>query len=164
MKNSNLNNSGGQNRNLKFPSLKNYWWVVVSSIVFGLDRYIKTMLMAGIWGEVKVNSWLGIKMVFNDGLAFGMGSGWGLIISVIGLIIFLYFAVRYHYLWMTGWLSNLAVGLVLGGAISNVYDRLVNDGRVVDYISVVFYSNFNLADVAIVAGLLILVGKLWKEG
>lgn len=139
------------------------WWLLVSLLVFGCDRVIKTMLVKGVWESVKINDWLGIVPAYNDGLAFGWGSGWGLLISLLGLIIFLYFIIRYHSLWMPVVLTNVAVGLVLGGALSNVYDRLIYDGQVVDYISVNFYSNFNLADAAIVIGLVILVWRLWKE-
>jgi len=139
------------------------WWLIVSAGIFGIDRVIKTMLVEGVWESFKVNDWLGIVLAYNDGLAFGWGSGWGLLISLIGLIIFLYFIIRYHHLWMPMILTNVAVGLVLGGALSNLYDRLAYGGQVVDYISVNFYSNFNLADVAIVVGLLILVWKLWRE-
>lgn len=145
------------------PNFLVYLWIFVSAFLFGVDRYVKTMLLNGVWGDWRVNDWLGIKTVFNDGMAFGWGSGWGLLISLVGLIIFLYFIVRYYHLWLGQWWTNAAVGMVLGGALSNIYDRLINNGQVIDYISVNFYSNFNLADVAIVVGLLILVVKLWKE-
>jgi len=140
-----------------------FMWIVLALLVFGLDRYVKTMLLQGIWGDWRISDWLGIKMVFNDGLAFGLGSGWGLLISLAGFIIFLYFIIRYNKLWLSSFWTNCAVGFVLGGALSNIYDRIINHGQVIDYISVNFYSNFNLSDVAIVIGLLVLVVKLWKE-
>jgi signal peptidase II len=57
----------------------------------------------------------------------------------------------------------VAVGLVAGGALGNLADRL-RDGSVVDYVEIGSWPPFNLADVAIVAGVAIFAVIFIREG
>lgn len=145
---------------------KNYvsnWWMIISICCFFLDQLIKNMFVQGLWGEKVVFSWLRFSLQFNEGLAFGLLKGYGLIISLMGIIIFLYFLFANYKWWQSQIYSNIGVGLVLAGAISNVTDRFRYNGQVADYINVSFYSIFNLADVFVVLGLLLLVWMFWRE-
>ena len=56
--------------------------------------------------------------------------------------------------------SHVAAGLVLGGAIANLGDRIVG-GSVVDFLDLGWWPSFNLADVAVVAGCSLLVVVSW---
>lgn len=59
-------------------------------------------------------------------------------------------------------ISNNSFVLVVAGAISNIVDRLIYGGSV-DYISILNYPTFNLADVLIVIGCLILILEMMKS-
>jgi signal peptidase II len=96
-----------------------------------------------------------LTLVENPGVAFGLFKGFSLLLSVLGFLglisIFIFFpeivSVR-HSVWF--------FGLIGGGALSNFFDRLVK-GSVTDYLELTFFNVFNLADVAITAGVLLLL-------
>lgn len=142
---------------------RQYLWLSSAAIFFALDQFIKIMLVEGFWLEKNIFGWLAIDLSFNNGMAFSLGSGGGLIISLIGIIIFLYFLLVLYKQWSDDWRSNLGVGLVWAGALSNLVDRLKYNGSVVDYVNVSFYSVFNLADIVIVIGLLMIAVVYWKN-
>jgi signal peptidase II len=92
---------------------------------------------------------------FNDGVAFGLApGGHTIVIALIGLAllgVLLYFARH-----STRRLVWLPTGLLIGGALSNILDR-VRDGSVTDFIKLPLgWPPFNLADAAITIGVLIL--------
>ena len=136
---------------------------MVAVVVYAFDRIIKVLVITREIPQWQIGNWLEIRLQYNDGMAFGLGSGYGLLISVVGIIIFLYFLLQGWKEWLMDWKLNVGVGLVLGGALSNLVDRLYYGGRVVDYIDVKFYSILNLADVAIVVGVGFLLLGLWKK-
>jgi signal peptidase II len=95
---------------------------------------------------------LGLTLTHNQGVAFGLASG-----SDAPLIAFALLALGF-----VGYLLArhpglpgmwIAVGLVAGGAIGNLADRL-RAGEVTDYVEIGSWPPFNLADVAITAGVL----------
>jgi len=99
---------------------------------------------------------LQLTLAFNSGVAFSLGQGSGLVIVPIALAVVL--VVVYVARSMSGKLAATAVGLVVGGAIGNLVDRLVrgHDGAVVDFIDLQWWPVFNVADAAIVVGGLLL--------
>lgn len=130
--------------------------MILAVVALLVDQVVKTLYVGGYVVSAELLSWLKFGLVYNTGLAFGLGRGYGLIISVAGFIVFLYFLWIYRDLLKSGngWLG---VGLVTAGALSNIIDRLIYSGAVVDYIDVTFYSVFNLADVYIVVGVIFLM-------
>ena len=66
---------------------------------------------------------------------------------------------------LTGRLPTVALGLVLGGAAGNLVDRLFrgHDGAVVDFIDLQWWPVFNVADMAIVCGAVLLVLTSGRE-
>lgn len=60
-------------------------------------------------------------------------------------------------------LLKLSMGLILGGALGNLSDRL-RSGLVIDFLDFRFWPVFNLADCAIVIGALLLVWEVWRGG
>jgi signal peptidase II len=108
-------------------------------------------------------------LVFNQGAAFGLMFGpfsrWiFLLATVIALIILgrLYLGTRYGDLPRT-----LALGLVCGGAVGNLIDRIRSPLGVVDFIDVGLrehrWPTFNVADMAVSTGALLLAWVLWSE-
>jgi signal peptidase II len=104
---------------------------------------------------------LRFNLVFNQGMAFSQAEGLGPIIGVVALVVVVGLLVSLRR--GAGTLGAVGVGLVVGGALGNVIDRLFRGegwfrGAVVDYIDFQWFPVFNIADIAINvgAGLLIL--------
>jgi signal peptidase II len=125
-----------------------------AGVVVVADQVTKQLAIGAIDQGEKVNVFFGIDLVVvrNDGVAFGALSGGGWLITVLTLaaLSFLlgYFALRAETrgLW-------LPVGVILGGALGNLADR-AREGAVIDFIDPAFWPAFNLADIAIVLGIL----------
>jgi signal peptidase II len=108
---------------------------------------------------------LRFNLAFNSGMAFGKATGFGPVIAVVatGVIVWLLVSLRNR----GSVVSSIGIGLVLGGAIGNLIDRVARgdgflDGAVVDFIDLQWFPIFNVADMAvnIGAGLLILSSVL----
>ncbi len=93
----------------------------------------------------------------NRGLAFGLPLGKNFIIAAtLPIIFYLIYLLGRHYRARHFW-SVAALGLVVAGALSNLIDRL-RFGFVVDYITLQpWYPTFNIADVMIVGGVILLI-------
>jgi len=104
---------------------------------------------------------LRFNLAFNSGAAFSRFEGWGSVIGVVGIIIV---AVLLR---TSRSVSNRAgavcLGLVIGGALGNLVDRVVQPGpglfggKVTDFIDVQWWPIFNVADIALTCGGLALV-------
>ncbi len=97
-----------------------------------------------------------INFFTNTNIAFGLPLPQFLIIILIIIILIILSYLWYLALWQQKWLRLLAFSLIIMGALSNLLDRLFF-GYVIDYINVFFWPIFNLADCAIVAGVLIYI-------
>ena len=136
-------------------------WYALALVIVMLDQYTKTLASNALdYGRpVQVFSWFNLTLQHNTGAAFSFLSdagGWqryffSIVAAVISvaLVVWLYFAPRGQ------WLLALALGLILGGAVGNLWDRLAL-GYVVDFISVHYkehyFPAFNIADSAISVG------------
>jgi signal peptidase II len=131
--------------------------VATAAVVVAADQIGKQIVVASIGrGEsVAVIPGLDLTNTRNSGVAFGALADGGAIIAVlIGLSLALligYFAMHASMPWL--WLP---VGLLIGGAIGNLADR-VREGSVIDYIDPVAWPAFNVADSCIVVGVLVLL-------
>ncbi len=120
-----------------------------------IDQIIKAVVVQNlkpIGTYVVIEGLLDFTFVENRGAAFGILSNqrWFFIITtgllMIAILILLF---RYHH---HNWITYLASGLILGGGLGNMIDR-IGLGYVVDYIHVSFFPPvFNFADMAIVVG------------
>jgi len=106
--------------------------------------------------EVELLPFLDLVNGRNRGVAFGLAGDVSpaLIGATLGVLVVLlvYLAARAK----EGAAIWLPAGLLIGGALGNLADR-VRDGAVTDFIDLSFWATFNLADVAIVAGVALLV-------
>lgn len=98
---------------------------------------------------------LQFNLAFNSGMAFSRGDGLGPIVPVLaaGVIAVLLITLGRS---TSPWFA-VGVGLVIGGSLGNVVDRLVRDrgwlrGSVIDFIDLQWWPIFNVADMAIVVG------------
>jgi signal peptidase II len=93
----------------------------------------------------------------NGGVAFGLLSGSPAIAGLLVVLVIVPLVIVLVLLAARGPLWSVAAGMVLGGAAGNLLDRL-GDQTVTDFISVGRWPSFNLADSAITAGALLLIG------
>lgn len=133
--------------------------------VYVLDRLSKVWAEGALAGEPSIDLTIfDLRYTTNSGGAFGIGGSAPLLFAlatlvVVGVIV----SASTHLDRAT---MAVGLGLVLGGAIGNLTDRLVRgdgllDGRVVDFIDFRVWPVFNLADSAIVLGaIVLLVGSL----
>lgn len=132
-------------------------------MVVALDQISKQWIRAhAAPGEVLYEAGrLTILHVCNTGAAFGILPGQSVILSVLALIAILIIMAFYrHIAGTSGWYS-FTLGMVLGGAIGNVVDR-IRLGCVTDFIDVRLFGSyhwpaFNVADAAITVGIVLLV-------
>lgn len=137
----------------------------IAVLVLALDQVSKWWILTDVMNPpriIEVTPFFNIVLAWNRGVSFGMFAGdsaWGpwLLTGLAGVIV-IALAV---WLWRTpSRLSVAALGLIIGGAVGNVVDRL-NHGAVVDFLDVHaagwHWPAFNVADSAICVGAAILV-------
>lgn len=128
--------------------------LAVAVVVIVVDQATKSWALDALTGRgpIHVVGTLQLALSFNSGVAFSLGSGSGLTIVPIALVVVL--VVVYVARNLAGPLAACAVGLVIGGATSNLADRLVRHpgGSVVDFIDLQWWPVFNVADAGIVVG------------
>ena len=95
---------------------------------------------------------LDLELTLNSGAAFGIGSGLGPVIVVVGAVLVI--AIFGFGPAGPSALAPVASGLVGGGAVSNLADRVFrsNGGAVIDWIHLSHWPTFNVADSCIVVG------------
>jgi signal peptidase II len=128
-----------------------------AAAVVAVDQLTKQIAVHSVERGDSVNVFFGLDIVNarNTGVAFGALQGGGLVVGIlisVALALLLgYFALHVS---MPGlWLP---VGLLCGGALGNLLDR-VREGAVIDFIDPVAWPAFNLADASIVIGVLALL-------
>ena len=127
-------------------------------LVVALDQGTKALVTSHIdrGDRVEVLPFLALENVRNKGVAFGLGGDISAaligvtIVLLVGMLVVL--AIRGG----GGWLVWLPAALLLGGALGNLADR-ARDGAVTDFIDLPLWPTFNLADVAITVGVLLLL-------
>lgn len=138
--------------NLQRTSLK---LLGFSLALFGLDQLTK--YMARLWlpadSEVELLPFFSLDLVSNAGIAFGMLSGQkGIILftssTVVILLLLAALSLRRDGRWA------IAFSLLLAGSFGNLLDRMFR-GEVTDFLKLSHWPTFNLADIYIVAGVLL---------
>jgi signal peptidase II len=136
-----------------------------------LDQLTKVVALAhlvpGAHVDV-VHGLLSLTLVMNPGLAFGLlggvPMGWRWLVALLSLVALAVLArVALRILPAGSWLDHVAVGLIFGGAIGNLIDR-VRFGAVVDFVDLHFrgyhWPAFNVADSCITVGATLLAFRL----
>lgn len=135
----------------------------VAALVVLVDQLTKRWALDALSDGHTVHVWwtLQFSLTFNSGMAFSRGQGLG---PVIGVVAFVVVIVLVGSLARTATgIARFAVGLVVGGALGNLCDRLFRSGggflrgRVIDFIDLQWWPVFNVADAGIVVGGLVLL-------
>ena len=126
----------------------------VAVVSIAVDQASKSWALEALEGRAPIHvvATLQLQLSFNSGVAFSLGRGSGLTIVPLALLVVVVVVwVARH---LPGPLAATAVGLVVGGAASNLADRLLRDhgGSVVDFIDLQWWPVFNVADACSVVG------------
>ena len=135
-----------------------------------LDQWIKALVEARLVLEesVPLLPFLALYRTYNTGIAFSMFSSFGdgalivLALAVIGFVLYLAAGTRPDQL-----LARSGFAFVVGGAVGNLIDRVHNRMGVIDFLDMGFgnvrWPVFNVADIAVTVGAMLLALSLWRE-
>ncbi|HEV3281072.1 MAG TPA: signal peptidase II [Acidimicrobiales bacterium] len=135
--------------------------VVVTIAVVAADQLTKWWAVTRLAdGRIHLVGTLDLELARNSGASFSLFQGKGFILAPVAVVLVGALAVM---VWRAPTAGRAALlGLILGGALGNLSDRLFRDdhGSVVDFVAVHFWPTFNLADAAVVVGCVLLVASL----
>ena len=132
--------------------------LAVSAMVIAIDQITKIWAVSALDGNT-IDGPFGsaLRLVFNRGSAFSLGEGFGPLFGVLAFVISI--ALIFYVKHVERRIVVLGLGLIQGGAIGNVVDRLFRDGdgflggAVIDFLEIGdWWPVFNIADAAIVVG------------
>ncbi|KGP75693.1 lipoprotein signal peptidase [Desulfosporosinus sp. Tol-M] len=140
------------------------WLIMIG--VWIIDRFLKFLIQTNfIPGEtlIVIPKVFHLTFVLNPGAAFGLMAGQTWIFVVAALLVIVGVIYGQFRIPRSEMLTRLAIGMIGGGALGNLYDRLVI-GRVVDYLDFQIWSYvFNFADSMIVLAVGLLMFLLYRE-
>jgi signal peptidase II len=147
--------------------------MIAAAVAFGLDRLSKIAILDRLdLGSVQIiHVWppyLDLVMAWNTGVNFGLLGDYG------GRWILVTFAVIFSVaiaIWtrnQSGWVLPLSAGIAVGGALGNASDRIIY-GAVADYLNMSCCGirnpySFNVADIFVVCGLVLVAISLERRG
>jgi signal peptidase II len=131
--------------------------LLVAVVVVALDQVTKSIAVAHLHQPVHLFGPFGLRLTFNSGAAFSLFTGATAVIVVVAVAVI---ALLGWIAWRTttGGLS-VALGLIMGGALGNLSDRLLraHHGSVVDFVTLTHWPTFNVADAGITIGAILVV-------
>ncbi|MFW5714609.1 MAG: signal peptidase II [Brevefilum sp.] len=149
--------------------LKEYWLMIfVAGLIVIVDQLTKAIVRANIpfGGRWMPLEWLAPYFRFvhweNTGAAFGLFQQGGVIFAILAVVVAVFIVVYYPQVPKEEKLMRLALAMQLGGALGNLIDRIVF-GPVTDFISVLRFPVFNIADSSITIGVGVLILGLWMS-
>ncbi|WP_449241336.1 signal peptidase II [Desulfoscipio gibsoniae] len=135
--------------------------VLAAMIVDQFSKYIITLRMLPGESIPVFPPVFYITYILNPGAAFGVLANRTTFFIIVTLLVIVGVLVGYRYLPRKRIWARIALGLVVGGALGNLIDR-VRLGRVIDFLDFRVWPIFNLADTAIVIGALLLIIDIWR--
>ena len=143
-------------------------WILIASIVVA-DQLTKHWALNRLSADRTIDlvGSLRFNLAFNKGMAFSQATGAGPVIGALGFVIVIVIV-----LWLrrsaTG-VAAVAAGMIVGGAIGNLIDRLFRGeawlrGAVVDFIDLQWFPVFNVADSCITIGAILMVVASLRAG
>jgi signal peptidase II len=138
-------------------------FLAVAAGWLALDQLTKSWAVSRLpEGDIDVVWTLRLRLTFNSGASFSMGDGYGRWIALVALVIVV--VLVWQGLKSTSRLTAVALALIVGGALGNVIDRALRSGNghllggaVVDFIDLRWWPVFNVADMGVVVGAVLLV-------
>ncbi len=134
-----------------------------------VTKYLAEQHLLRSAGREVFGDWFQLRLVYNPGAAFGLDLGplsrWiFMMVAIIAVVVLFRMSLQAE----TGdWFRQLSVGLVSGGALGNLVDRIRSGQGVVDFLDLGIgqwrWPTFNVADMAVSCGAIALAISLWKE-
>jgi signal peptidase II len=132
------------------------------AVVVALDQVSKALVRSNVSVGDEDSVFIGIQIVHvkNRGVAFGVLAGKPAVMIIVlaalcGLLIWFFLHSARRHVW-------IPTGLLLGGALGNIIDRLAS-GEVTDWVKIPLWPAFNVADVSITAGVIALLWVLERS-
>ena len=130
--------------------MKRYGWIAAA--VVAADQLVKLLARQLTGQVVLIPGVLALRYAENTGMAFSLFSGQPWLLGVVSLVLVVVGCLTIRRFRLSRW-SSVAVMLMLGGAVGNMIDRLLQ-GYVVDMFEVLLFefAVFNVADAALTVG------------
>lgn len=138
-------------------------------IILILDQITKHYIISNFfYGESRsiIDGFFNLVYVRNDGAAWNILSGQRIFLILISISVLIFLLFRGNTIFSKKRLHQVLFGLIIGGIIGNLYDRLIY-GWVIDFLDFQFgsyhYPSFNIADSAICVGVILYFIDQWKN-
>lgn len=153
--------------NMAKLEVKQYRIFILSAVLWlVMDIVFKYCIFYGHIGQITIiKDFFYFTLQFNKGVAFGIHLGYAfqIIVSVIILALLIYFGIKYLLPQKrNSFINQFLLGIIIGGAIGNMVNR-VHLGYVIDHIVLKPLPVFNIADIGITLGLIILFLLTYKQ-
>ncbi len=144
--------------------MRRFWLIVLplATSLLLLDRLTKAWALQLMGSQVLIPGQFELALLRNTHFLFYWNMPAWLVFGCIVLAVVGMVSVWWREYQQQHWFNTILVTVVLVGAASNLFDRLWY-GSVVDFISIPWWSVFNLADIYIIAGVLALLYNLWHN-
>ena len=124
-------------------------------VIIAIDQLSKYLVTKNVTEKIG-NDYFAIEVTENTGMAFGFNSGNTKNIFLSLIVIFIIISFIKNQRELIGTKELMAISLALAGGLSNIIDRVFRGG-VLDFIKVLFIPNFNIADLCICTGWILIV-------
>lgn len=147
-----------------------YWTAGITVLVLDIaTKFVAERDLLRSTGRSVFGEWFQLRLVYNPGAAFGLDLGpWSrwIFMGVAVVAVVALFRMSLH-AESGDWFRQLALGLVSGGAVGNLLDRVRSSQGVVDFLDLGVgqwrWPTFNVADMAVSCGAIALAISLWRE-
>lgn len=141
------------------------WFAVAAVVTFVADQTTKIGVRTGIDPGERIDLFAGVGLVRarNEGIAFGLFPGNRAVVATLTVVALVVIAAALVRLARQHLTVALGGGLLVGGSVGNLVDRLIHGG-VTDFVDLPAWPAFNVADVGIVVGAAIIALGLLRGG
>ena len=131
------------------------WYVLLIAALIGGDQLVKLLVVQNfeLFESLELWNFIHLTYIHNTGAAFGMMEGARVLFLIFNIVL----VAAVLWAWKKPWMGRykFAVSLIVAGALGNCIDRIFR-GYVVDFIDFTYWPVFNVADIAVVCGTILL--------
>jgi signal peptidase II len=142
---------------------RRWLFLPIAALVFGADYLTKWLIRTNLPVGYQSPEVLHFRIIniTNTGSAFGLFTNQSFILTIVAIVGIIIILTFYRRIGATSKLAGIAIGLILGGALGNLIDRIFR-GRITDFIYFRFWGDFywpafNVADSSLSIGIIILI-------
>lgn len=127
----------------------------ISAVIILIDQISKIIILKVLSNSIG-NDYFGLELVQNTGMAFGFNNGNVKNVFLTVFVLFIIFNFIKNQIDRIDKKTAIALALAIGGGISNLLDRFIRGG-VIDFIKLFKIPNFNVADICVVIGWILII-------